>query len=104
MATIKVLRFKTSPTTHDTLLSANGKLYRPQVLGFLWKEKLWNPAGLRMSKGDGVLLFGGRLYRMQERVAKPLVIADNEFFRPADWHKGEAFVFEWTAAHSAGQN
>lgn len=72
-----------------------GYHYTHEFVGSLWSMRTWTTAGDQFSRGDAVVRIGRTLYRLSDKRAVALVIKNGEYFRPWNWHQGEAFAFNY---------
>ena len=84
---------------HNALCSAlcvvyNGQLVKPKVVKRVWAYRVWADKRARYSIGDAVISINNTYYRMSERVAKPLVLADGEELQDAEFHVRESFIVD----------
>ena len=66
----------------------DGKQYLlPEPVGSIWSDRVLASKKSAFAKGDRIVKIKGILYRVGERVAKPLKTKKGEFIKRRDFHK-----------------
>lgn len=74
-------------------LEIKGKLYRPVYQFQVWGPQTDKRDGVvKLFRSDAIANVGGHLYRMGDKVARPMVLAAEEFLMPFGWADGRVIM------------
>lgn len=70
------------------------KAYLPSYVGSVWRDKVWSGGKVGYTREEGVIIIGGVQYRVCDKVAKPLVLAEGETVEPLEFMAGKCVVWK----------